>query len=171
MKNMPYVSYRFVFCCLIGSLALFGSPGCGSGDRADQPGTAAQQHGDHDHDHDHGHAAPEDFVSGVAVLRGHFETIRDALGKSDIDIDTAHDPLHEVGRLLENLTKLADQASLSDEDRATAQAAITAMFEAYGQIDQAIHGGNEVDYESVRDKLDKAMADLNAVVERAKPGT
>jgi hypothetical protein len=107
----------------------------------------------------------------VAVLRGHYQTIGDALGKDEIDLDTAHDPLHEVGGLLENLPKLADQASLSAEDRATAQAAITAMFEAYGQIDQAIHGGQPVDYEAVRGKLDKGMTDLDSVAERAKAGT
>jgi hypothetical protein len=86
-------------------------------------------------------------------------------------VDTAHDPLHEVGPLLENLPKLAGQAGLNAEDLATAKAAITAMFEAYGQLDQAIHGDKEVDYESVRDKLDQGMADLDAVVERAKAGT
>jgi hypothetical protein len=171
MKKVCSVSCRFSFCCLIASLALLGSSGCGSGDHGDHPPTAAQQHGDHDDDQDHDHAAPEDFGSGVAVVRGHFETIRDALGKTDVDLDTAHDPLHEVGHLLETLTKLADQANLSAEDLVKAQAAITAMFEAYGQIDQSIHGGEQVDYESVRDKLDKGMADLDAVVERAKAGT
>ena len=167
MKNVSHLSHPFVFCCLIGSVALFGCPGCGSGDRADQSGTVSNQDGDHDHDHDH--PAPEGFAAEVAVLRGHFETIRDALGENDVS--TAHDPLHEVGHLLENLPKLADQAGLNAEDLATAKAAITAMFEAYGQIDQAIHGDKDVDYESVREKLDQGMADLDAVVERAKSGT
>jgi hypothetical protein len=163
--NRCCVSCRIFLCCLMGSLVVFGSSGCGSGDRGAHPPTAADQHDHHDH------AAPADFVSGVAVLRGHFETIRDALGKDDVDIDTAHDPLHEVGHLLENLAKSAGQAGLSAEDRATAEAAITAMFEAYGQLDRAIHEGQPVDYESVRDQLDKAMADLDAVAERAKTGT
>jgi hypothetical protein len=164
MKKVCSVSFGIFLCFLLGSLVLFSS-GCGSGDRGAHPPTAVHQ------DDQHHHAAPEDFASGVAVLRGHFQTIRDALGQEVADIGTAHDPLHEVGHLLEDLSKLAGQAGLSAEDRATAEAAITAMFEAYGQLDQAIHEGQPVDYESVRDKLDKAMADLDAVAERAKPGT
>ena len=37
----------------------------------------------------------------------------------------------------------------------------SAMFEAYGEIDGAMHEGKEPDYAAVSDKLDQAMADLN----------
>jgi hypothetical protein len=91
MKNVRSVFRRLVCGCLVGGVALFSLAGCGTGPRSDQPGSA-HQHGDHhhDHDHDHGHATPEDFAAGVATLRGHFETIRDALTENDVD--TAHAP-------------------------------------------------------------------------------
>jgi hypothetical protein len=167
MINERHRSSLFALGCLLGCFVMFGLVGCGSGSRSDPARTASHQHDDHDQDHhDRAHAAPADFLAAVTVLRGHFETIRDAL--SENDVDTAHDPIHEVGHLLEGLPDLAGKAGLTSQDLAAAQAAITAMFEAYGQIDKAIHGGEEADYEAVRDKLDKGMADLDAVAARAK---
>jgi uncharacterized protein YukE len=166
MKNVRSVSRRLLFGCLISGVALFGLAGCGSGPRSDQPGPATHQHGDHGHDHDHGHASPEGFAAGIATLRGHFETIRDALAENDVN--TAHGPIHHVVHLLEQLPERARHANLGAEDLTTAQAAITAMSEAYAKIDKAIHGDGDVDYDAVRDQLDQGMAELDAVVERAK---
>lgn len=151
---------------LIASLFLFGLSGCGSAPSPESPSMVADHH-DHDHHHDHHHHEEvENFADGVGKLRGHFETIRDAL--SEDDIDTAHDPIHQVGHLLESLTQLVDHVGLDDDDQATAKAAIDSMFAAYGELDKAIHGAQPVDYEAVREPLDQGMADLEAVVERAK---
>ncbi len=169
MKNVRVLCVNHVFGCLMGGIALLCLAGCGP---SPQPQPAAPQ--THDHDHDHGHAhdhddasvAPTDFSASVAVLRGHFETIRDAFTESDPD--KAHDPLHEVGNVLEQLPELAAKAGLMEQDLAKAQAAVAAMFEAYGKIDQAIHDGEQADYEAVREKLDQGMADLDAVVQGMK---
>jgi hypothetical protein len=161
--RLSYMKSASLLVChgLIASLVLLGFTGCGSSPSSESPSLVVD-----DHDHDHDHEEVENFAEGVATLRGHYVTIRDALGEDDID--TAHDPIHQMGHLLESLTQLVDHVGLDADDKATAQAAIDAMFEAYGQVDKAIHGAQPVDYESVREPLDKAMADLESVVQRAK---
>ncbi len=144
---------------LIVGLIMLGVTGCGSS--PESPALIA----DH-HDHDHDHEQVENFAEGVSTLRGHYETIRDALDEDDID--TAHDPIHQVRHLLEGLKQLVDHVGLDADDKATAQAAIDAMFAAYGEVDKAIHGAQPVDYDSVREPLDQGMADLESVVQRAK---
>lgn len=146
---------------LIVGLVMLGFTGCGPSPSPESPARVAD-----DHDHDHDHEAVENFAEGVSTLRGHYETIRDALDEDDID--TAHDPIHQVGHLLESLQQLVDHVGLDADDKATAQAAIDKMFEAYGEVDKAIHGAQPVDYEAVREPLDQGMADLESVVQRAK---
>jgi hypothetical protein len=159
--------------------------GCGpsNGDPSDEDRTAqasgvhdddGDDHEDHDeNDHDEdthwqdgddSDQLPTDFPAAVADLQRTYEAIRD--GFQADDLEKAHVPLHRVGELLEALQELADKADLSEQDLATAKSAGTAMFEAYGEIDGALHQGDKPDYAAVSDKLDKAMADLNEVVGR-----
>ena len=156
-----WFGYSFVAAMSLGLL------GCGpAGDTPPAGGPAAS----HDHeqgDHDHGDAkeapaGPADLRAGVAELRKNYEAIRDAFQANDMD--KAHTPLHEVGELLEGLPALADKAALGAAERDAAKAAIDAMFDGYGQIDGAIHAGKQPDYAAVAEKLDKGMADLQAVV-------
>lgn len=128
------------------------------------------EHAEHGEEHagdDHMQSTPTDFAAGVGALRQRYEAIRDAFQADDVE--KAHEPLHEVGGLLDALPKLVDQSELSDSDKATAKAAVTAMFDAYGQIDGAIHDGKAPDYDAVAADLDKAMADLDQVLEATKP--
>ncbi len=148
-----FVSSPLCYGLIVG-LVMLGVTGCGSS--PESPALIA----------DHHDQEVENFAEGVSTLRGHYETIRDALGEDDID--TAHDPIHQVGHLLESLKQLVDHVGLDADDKATAQAAIDKMFEAYGEVDKAIHGGQPVDYEAVREPLDQGMADLESVVQRAK---
>lgn len=153
-----WLGYSFVAALSVGLL------GCGpAGDSKPAGGPAAS----HDHEQDHGDAkeapaGPADFPAGVAELRKNYEAIRDAFQANDLD--KAHTPLHEVGELLEGLPALADKAVLGEAERASAKAAVDAMFDGYGQIDGAIHAGKQPDYAAVAEKLDKGMADLQAVV-------
>lgn len=152
--------------------------GCGpAADNANRPGQTAT----HDHDHDHGDAhahgdeghdhdahageqsQPEGFPAAVAAVRQHYEVIRDAFQANDMD--KAHEPLHSIGHLIETLPELAAKAELGEQDLATVKSAAAAMFAAYGEIDDAIHTGKEADYASASGALDKAMADLQAVLE------
>jgi hypothetical protein len=143
--------------------------GCGpSGDKA--PGineAASYDHGDHDHgDHEVAPSGPKDFPAGVAALRANYEAIRDAFQANDTD--KAHQPLHDVGALLEVLPELAVKAALGDTELASVKSAVTAMFDAYGKIDGAMHAGKQPDYAAVADKLDKGIADLQAAIDGMK---
>ena len=169
-------------CCVL-AVALLGcgpsggppAPSPAAGPAADPHDHDGHDHADHqDGDQDHeGHEhqsgdssqpAPADFAAAVAELQQQYEGIRDAFRSGEKD--KADGPLHQVGHTLEALPDLAAKAKLGEQDLAAAKSAAKVMFEAYGKIDEAIHGGQEPDYDSVADKLDKAMADLNELAQR-----
>ena len=87
------------------------------------PATDAD-HADHDHankgadaqEHDHADAAAEmhTFAEGVAALDKHYQEIKDALTQNDAE--KAHDPMHAIGYLLEDIPELGKTAGLSTED-------------------------------------------------------
>jgi len=152
-------------------LLAVGLLGCG---QAGNDATRAKQAASHDHDghdhdghdhsgHDHAQTQPEDFPAGVAAVRQHYEAIRDAFQANDAD--KAHGPLHGVGQLIEALPALAAKAELGEQELASVKSASAAMFEAYGEIDHALHTGKQADYAAAADKLDKSMADLQAVLD------
>ena len=155
-----WIGYSFV---MLMSIALLG---CGpAGDKTPGANEAAS------HDHDHGDqkdapSGPKDFPAGVAALRENYEAIRDAFQANDTD--KAHQPLHDVGGALETLPELAGKAALGETELASVKAAVASMFDAYGEIDGAMHAGKQPDYAAVADKLDKGMADLQAVVDGMK---
>lgn len=167
MRNSCRNWVEYSFATLL-SVALLG---CGpSGSHApDANQAASHNHDDHDHgDHVDQDAAsgPKDFPAGVAALRDNYEAIRDAFQAGDMD--KAHQPLHDVGALLETLPELAGKATLRDAELASVKSAVAAMLDAYGEIDGAMHLGKQPDYAAVADKLDKGIADLQAVVDGIK---
>lgn len=125
-------------------------------------------HDGHDHDgHDHDgtagdHAQPADFASGVASLHQQYEAIRDALQAHDTD--KAHGPMHGVGELLEALPELAVKSQLGEQEMASVKSATDAMLKIYGQIDDEVHSGKQVDYTGYSEQLEKSMAELQAVL-------
>jgi hypothetical protein len=185
MLNAIYRWTARIGCCLAAVATL----GCGSSENGPavtptNAPAATQEHGEHDghehannghgheghghgdhegHDHSHADAGspPADFASAVAELQSLYETIRDAFQSGDQD--KADNALHQVGHLLEALPELAGEAGLGEQELAQAKSASSAMFEEYGNIDEAIHSGKEPDYEAVAEKLDTAMAELSAL--------
>jgi len=155
-------------CSMLLALSLLGcSPASDDGTRATQTAPhdhEGQDHGSHSHGaRDHDSTQPTDFPAAVAAVRQHYEAIRDAFQANEVD--KAHGPLHTVGQRIEALPELAAKAKLGDQESATVKAAAAAMFEAYGEIDDALHTGKQADYAAAADKLDKGMADLQAVVD------
>lgn len=144
-------------------------------------GKDAHEHEGHGHDEHEGqghegHAdepagaggLPADFASAVASLRPLYEAVREAFQAGDKG--QADKPLHQVGHLLESLPELAGKAGLGEQELAKAKSAASAMFEAYGELDEAIHAGKEPDYGAVAEKLDKAMAELSALTKPLAAG-
>jgi len=132
---------------------------------------------DHDHDHDHDHddhsedldigaltpiepaPSPESFDAGVKQL----VSLRDQVAKgfADEDIDSIHGELHSVGNLLESIETLAQSSEMADEQKKEASAAIEKLFDAYGSVDEKLHGGQGKDYAEVKDEIDAAISTLS----------
>lgn len=110
------------------------------------------------HDHDHSNLSLADTVKEIDEFR---KTIADALAANDTE--KAHDPLHEIGHLIEGLPAAGTKASLSEADQAELTKSADALMEAFGKIDEGMHGKEEVKYSSVSEQIDKAMEVLRKV--------
>jgi hypothetical protein len=153
-------SLRWCMCILLICGTAVYLNGCGSGqekDSASTPKPVQEQHDD-DHDHDHDHGLPETFAAGVQMLKEHHQEIKTAFESGNDD--HAHEPLHCIGELLENLPQLAKSAGIADDQVKVVQDAVDKMFEAYGNVDAAMHNDEKADYASVSNTLDESLAVL-----------
>jgi hypothetical protein len=146
-----------ICCALIWAVSL---PGCGGSTEKPVAEADVEHHEHASPEHAHAHAAPADFAAGVATLKEEFEAIKAAFAAGKTQ--DAHDPLHEVAHLLEALPDLAKAAPLEADQAQIVQDAITKMFDAYMEIDGAMHEGAEPDYQAVAGTLDECMATLEA---------
>lgn len=79
--------------------------------------------------------------------------------------DDAHDALHDVGHLLESLPELASKDLKLDEAAMTSlDAAVEALFDGFGKLDETFHGGEEVDAKQIEEELTKAIDQLKQAV-------
>ena len=121
---------------------------------------------DLDHAHAHAHDGhPETLGDAVHALTDLRDTVRDAF--ADGDTEAAHGPLHDVGRVLEHVSKLAGEADLSDEAKATVETNVEALLEAFGAVDRRMHTDDDSkgsDYKDVSESIDAA---ISAITEAA----
>ena len=111
---------------------------------------------EHAHDGDHVHAAT--YPEAVAMVDGLREKIRDAFAKGEgMSADSS---VHEIGHVLEDMTMLAKKASLSDADQVEVGTAVESLLDAFGKIDEKLHGGDGVDYDKVATEIDAAFVTL-----------
>ena len=148
------------------SVGLFVSiGGCDRSTPTPSPNTSTDSHDDHGHDHhdhdEHDHnqseAAPASFKEAVAEISELSKAIEAAFSAGDLH--AADGPVHEVGHHLEALPALAEKAGLSGDPLASVNTAQATLFEAFGVLDQTIHGKSDgkawVD-------VDKSIADAIA---------
>lgn len=102
---------------------------------------------------DHKHA--ETYPEAVAELEEMNQAIAAAFAANDPD--AAHDPLHEVGHVLDELPSLAKKQALSDEALAAIGSAVEKLFNAFGKVDEKFHGGEGATYDEVKADIDAAM--------------
>ena len=117
---------------------------------------------EHAHD-EHAHHHPETLAEAVTEVIELRDTIRDAFTANDPD--KAHDPLHEVGHLLETVSDLAKEEKLSDEKLAIVKSSVETLMQSFGEIDKSMHGQEGASYKDVSTKIDdavKALTELNA---------
>ncbi len=169
MKNLFVVSFAF-FLAVVPVFLTGCKPTSPAGkEPAASDSHSAHQHEGHEHhDHaDHGQEKhPETYAEAIEQLERLHAAIRDAFANNDKD--AAHDPLHHVGHLLEDVAELAEKASLDEEQLKTVKKAQDALFDGYTEIDGMFHGSKEVKYEDLAPKLDAALAQLKSVL---KPDT
>ena len=146
----------------------WGVSGCRDADQGKHSKSPTTQAGKDAHDHAGGHEAdepehplPKDLAAGVVELKQHYQQIKEACEKNKAD--EAEEPLHAIGNLLESLPALARQTQLPDDDVKSLATAADKMFEAYFNIDEAIHDKKVPDYPSVAATLDDSMATIEAV--------
>lgn len=103
---------------------------------------------------------PKDFASALAKLQDLKASIADAYAKEDPHL--AHDALHEIGHVIETLPELAKEAGLSEEAQAAVVSASENLMDAYAALDEGMHGGEEIGYDEVEQKIQDAMASLSS---------
>lgn len=147
-------SYRCVMALLCLVFLVVG--GCNPTKQASAPKD------DHDHDHDHP-AVPRSLPAAMTELRDSWAEISTAM--NDDDPDSAHEPLHDVGRVLEAMPELAAETDLPESEWNEIKEVVDQLFDAFGKIDSAFHkkdGDKVAAYESVKSTIDEGVASLEA---------
>lgn len=128
---------------------------------AGDPGT---QNADHRHSHDHEHSdTPKSLSAAIAELKAMWDQIRTAV--KDSDFASAHEPLHEVGYLLQAMSELAADTDLSEGEWQEIKEQADQLFEAFSDIDSAFHkkdGDKQAAYDSAKSSIDEGIAELEA---------
>lgn len=164
--------------CLFGGL-IVSLAGCGEAtSTAGAGGDDHAHHDDHDHDgHDHDHEGhdhdghhhhdhgerPQSFSEAVEQLVVTRDAIRDAILNGDPD--DAHDPLHEVGALIETIPDLAAETDLPEAEWTAVKEANEKLYDAFGKVDKAFHtkdGDKKAAYEGAAEAIDAAIEDIRS---------
>ncbi|MFN5734097.1 MAG: hypothetical protein ACK6D0_00210 [Planctomyces sp.] len=119
------------------------------------------------HEHGEGHHHPETLADALTELTELRDTIRDAFAADDTD--KAHDPLHEVGHIIEVVQELAEKEKLPEERLAIVKSSAEELFNAFGEVDKTMHGGEGSTYKDVSGKIDAAMVALKAAITGEAP--
>ena len=115
------------------------------------------EHDDHHKDEPH----PETFGEAVDAVVEMNAEIKAAFAKDDKE--AAHDPLHEVGHVLEEMDELAAKAELSDEQLASVKKAVEQLFESFGAVDAVMHGKEGKTYDEVSSQIDESLNVLKSM--------
>lgn len=142
---------RAMFLGLFCSLSVFA--GCDDGSKPKDIATVPGH--DHEHEHEHTYESVKDAIEELVALRN---SIRDAFAKNDPD--GAHDPLHEVGHVLEAIPEQASKDNLGAEQVAALKASCDILMDAFGAVDKTMHGQEGSSYSEVAAKIDAAVTDL-----------
>ncbi|HBE71676.1 MAG TPA: hypothetical protein DDW52_26330 [Planctomycetaceae bacterium] len=144
---MSLLRYLPLLLAVVGFVCV---PGCGE---PEETATHDESHSDHG-----GHGTPESLADAVHILGEQSKVISTAFTAGTPD--DAHGALHEVGSTLQMLPGLAMKAGLEGEKLDELKAATTDLFDAFGALDEVMHGGEEISYDQVKDKIESAMAVL-----------
>jgi hypothetical protein len=82
--------------------------------------------------------------------------------------DAAHDDLHAIGHLLEDLPKLVGTAGVAI-DRTAVDRSAGNLFDAFSRIDDKIHGGTGSTYAEEAKTISKELAAFRAFLAEHRP--
>ncbi len=139
-------SLVFGFSLLVGS-------GCTESSKTDTAASSAEHAHSHD---DHG---PESLKDAITELKSMRDTIRDGFAKNDQD--AAHDPLHEVGHVLEAMPELAMKEKVSAENQVAIEKAVNSLMDAFGRVDKTMHGQEGSTYSEESATIDATLITLS----------
>lgn len=132
--------------------------GCANEEDSNLP-VMADGHAGHDHgEHEHAETVGEAFHELTEL----YTTVKTAFAADDAD--TAHGPMHEVGHVLEELKELANESEMAAEAKSTVDQQVEVLMDAYGDVDNTMHGKDGSQYSEVSDKIDAAMASLKTAL-------
>jgi len=94
------------------------------------------------------------------------QKIRDAL--ADGKPDAAHDELHDIGHMLQELPTLAKAAAIEKSTSDAVENTAKGLFEVIDKVDAALHDGKEIKYDDVKEGLESGLADLKKLAESLK---
>ncbi len=128
-------------------------------DHADHAGHDHEEHDHAGHDHgDDGHEHPATFAEGVAALKDRIAAIKASLGGDTTSEADGH--VHAVGNLLVDLEKKAE--TLEDG----VKGAVESLLEAFDELDQKIHADADPVFDDIAERVESAVATLEAYVEQ-----
>lgn len=78
--------------------------------------------------------------------------------------DDAHDALHEIGHSLEAMEGWTSKELKDDTAKASAKAALKVLFDAFGAIDEGMHGGQGKKYAEVGQAIEEALSTIKKLV-------
>jgi len=118
-----------------------------------------------DHMHgDHKHAAT--YAEAISMI----ETMNTEISTAFADGKpmAADETVHSIGHTLEDVTSLAKKALMSEEDQNAIGVAVETLLDAFGKVDEKLHGGEGADYSAVADEVNTAMETLKKFASESK---
>ena len=112
----------------------------------------------------HDHEGPNSYADAVANIEKYQGIVKAAFDKNQID--DAHDALHDIGHSIESVGTLASKEGFADADLAAAKKSSESLLDAFGAIDETLHGGKGKNYGEVSDQIDEAIATLKSFVKK-----
>lgn len=149
MRLAPFIVFSF---------ALTLTCGCGQGTHSST--ATSSEHADHDHDHAEAH--PETLPEAVDAIAKMCASIVDAFKGGNPE--AAHDDLHEIGHLIEELPELSKEAKLSAEASKKVDEATEKLMAAFGALDDSLHGGQGKSVDDVELEVDWCLKELKSVM-------
>lgn len=149
----------FLLLAIPFSIGFVGCSGQASNTPATNKNAAATKEHDHDHDHDGEKKDEGDFASSLDKAKDLVSQIMKAIDANDIE--AAHDPLHEIGHVLESLGEKVGQQGWPAEKATAAKAAVDGMFESFMTIDNTLHDTSKTfDIEKLRPIIESGLKTL-----------